>query len=131
MEHSSQFSAKKLANAANRTTWEDRQICQLRRTRQFPCAASFVWKLTAKSKHDYFLSYCREGTPKGIIINSGDKTGMNKVHGHSISAIDGGEWWPLWEAWSLTLRKEQTLRAFESRVLLKIFGSNRDDITGE
>jgi hypothetical protein len=92
MEHSSRFGAKKLANAANRTTCEDRQICQLRRTRRFHRAASFPWKPTAAPNTVNFLSYCTEGTRKGIIINSGDKTGVNKVHGHSISAIDGGEW---------------------------------------
>ena len=32
---------------------------------------------------------------------------------------------------SLTLRKEETLRVFESRVLLRIFGSNTDEITGK
>jgi hypothetical protein len=34
------------------------------------------------------------------------------------------------EAWSLTLREEHGLRVFESRVLRKIFGCNRDEVTG-
>jgi hypothetical protein len=33
--------------------------------------------------------------------------------------------------WSLTLRDEHRLRMFENRVLKKIFGTQRDDITGE
>jgi hypothetical protein len=35
------------------------------------------------------------------------------------------------ETWSLTLREEHSLRAFESRVLRRIFGSKRDEVTGE
>jgi hypothetical protein len=35
------------------------------------------------------------------------------------------------ETWSLTLRKEHRLRVLESRVLRKIFGPKRDEITGE
>jgi hypothetical protein len=35
------------------------------------------------------------------------------------------------ETWSLTLREEQRLRVFENRVLRKIFGSKRDEVTGE
>jgi hypothetical protein len=35
------------------------------------------------------------------------------------------------EAWSLTLREEHRLRMFEKRVLRKIFGSKRDEVTGE
>jgi hypothetical protein len=34
------------------------------------------------------------------------------------------------ETWSLTLREEHRLRAFENRVLRSIFGSLRDDVTG-
>jgi hypothetical protein len=33
--------------------------------------------------------------------------------------------------WSLTLREEQTLTAFENRVLRRIFGPNRDEATVE
>jgi len=33
--------------------------------------------------------------------------------------------------WSLTLREERRLRMFESRVLRRIFGRRRDEITGE
>jgi hypothetical protein len=35
------------------------------------------------------------------------------------------------ETWSLTLREEHRLRVFENRVLRRIFGSKRDDVTGE
>jgi hypothetical protein len=35
------------------------------------------------------------------------------------------------EPWSLTLRAEHRLRVFENRVLRKIFGSKRDEVTGE
>ena len=35
------------------------------------------------------------------------------------------------ESWSLTLREECRLRAFENRVLRRIFGSKRDEVTGE
>jgi hypothetical protein len=35
------------------------------------------------------------------------------------------------ETWSLTLREEHRLKVFESRVLRRIFGPKRDEITGE
>ena len=35
------------------------------------------------------------------------------------------------EAWSLTLREERKLRAIENMVLRRIFGSMRDEVTGE
>jgi len=35
------------------------------------------------------------------------------------------------EAWSLTLRKEHRLRVFENRVLRRILGSKREEVTGE
>jgi hypothetical protein len=34
-------------------------------------------------------------------------------------------------AWSLTLREEHRLRVFLNRVLRKIFGPKRDELTGE
>jgi hypothetical protein len=39
----------------------------------------------------------------------------------------------LWgcETWSLTLREERRRRVFEKRVLRKIFGHKRDEVTGE
>jgi hypothetical protein len=33
--------------------------------------------------------------------------------------------------WSLTLRKEHRLKVFENRVLRRIFGPKRDEVTGE
>ena len=35
------------------------------------------------------------------------------------------------ETWSLTLREERRLRVFENRVLRRVFGPNRDEVTGE
>jgi hypothetical protein len=35
------------------------------------------------------------------------------------------------EAWSLTLREEHKLWVFENRVLRRIFGPKRDEVTGE
>ena len=35
------------------------------------------------------------------------------------------------ETWSLTLREERKLRVFESKVLRRIFGPRRDEVTGE
>jgi hypothetical protein len=36
-----------------------------------------------------------------------------------------------YETWSLTLRDEHRLRAFENRVLSRIFGPKRDKVTGD
>jgi hypothetical protein len=35
------------------------------------------------------------------------------------------------ETWSLTLREESKLRVFENKVLRKIFGPKRNEVTGE
>jgi hypothetical protein len=35
------------------------------------------------------------------------------------------------ETWFLTLKEEQRLRVFENRVLWRIFGPKRDEVTGE
>jgi hypothetical protein len=35
------------------------------------------------------------------------------------------------ESWSLTLREEHRLRVFENRLLRKIFGPKRDEVTSE
>jgi hypothetical protein len=35
------------------------------------------------------------------------------------------------ETWSLTLREEHRLRVFENRVLRRIFGPKREEVTGE
>ena len=35
------------------------------------------------------------------------------------------------ETWSLTLREERRLRVFEKRVLRRVFGLKRDEVTGE
>ncbi|KAJ4433757.1 hypothetical protein ANN_16069 [Periplaneta americana] len=35
------------------------------------------------------------------------------------------------ETWTLTLREEQRLRVFENKILRKIFGAKRDEVTGE
>jgi len=36
-----------------------------------------------------------------------------------------------YETWSLTLREERRLSVFENRVLRKVFGPKRDEVTGE
>jgi hypothetical protein len=36
-----------------------------------------------------------------------------------------------YETWSLTLREERRLRLFENRVLRRVFGPKRDEVTGE
>ena len=36
-----------------------------------------------------------------------------------------------YETWSLTLREERRLRVFENKVLRRIFGLKRDEVTGE
>jgi len=35
------------------------------------------------------------------------------------------------ETWSLTFRMERRLRVFENRVLRKVFGPKRDEVTGD
>jgi hypothetical protein len=35
------------------------------------------------------------------------------------------------EAWSLTLKEEHRLRVFENKVLTRILGTKRDDVTGD
>ena len=35
------------------------------------------------------------------------------------------------ETWSLTMREERRLRVFENRVLRRVFGPERDEVTGE
>jgi hypothetical protein len=35
------------------------------------------------------------------------------------------------ETWSFTLREERRLRVFENRVLRRVFGPKRDEVTGE
>ena len=35
------------------------------------------------------------------------------------------------ETWSLTLREERRLRVFENRVLRRVFGPKRDEVTAE
>ena len=37
----------------------------------------------------------------------------------------------LFTNWSLTLREERRLRVFENRVLRRIFGAKREEVTGE
>ena len=43
---------------------------------------------------------------------------------YSYSVLNGCE------TWSLTLRRKRRLRVFENRVLRRMFGSKRDEVTG-
>jgi len=36
-----------------------------------------------------------------------------------------------WETWSPTLREQRRLKVLENRVLRRIFGPKRDEVTGE
>jgi len=51
----------------------------------------------------------------------------NKIHRTLILPVDMYGC----ETWSLTLREERSLRVFEKRVLRRIFGSKRDEVTGK
>jgi len=35
------------------------------------------------------------------------------------------------ETWSLTLREERSVKVFENRLMRRIFGSRRDEVTGK
>jgi hypothetical protein len=35
------------------------------------------------------------------------------------------------ETWSVTLKEEHKLRVFENRVLRRIFGTKKDEVTGD
>jgi hypothetical protein len=37
----------------------------------------------------------------------------------------------MFDVWSLTFRKERSLRVFENRLLRRVFGPKRDEVTGE
>jgi hypothetical protein len=37
----------------------------------------------------------------------------------------------IYRTWALTLREERRLRVFENRVLRRVFGPKRDEVTGE
>jgi len=37
----------------------------------------------------------------------------------------------VYETWSLTLRKKRRPKVFENRVLRRVFGPKRDEVTGE
>jgi hypothetical protein len=51
--------------------------------------------------------------------------GQNIQNHNSISCLYGCE------TWSLTLREEHRLRVFENRILRRIFGRKRDEMTAE
>ena len=60
-------------------------------------------------------------------LNLDNKTGNNKQQlCHNYTG-----YYPLSEAWLLTLREERKLRVFENMVLRRIFGPRRDEVTGE
>jgi hypothetical protein len=51
---------------------------------------------------------------------------MIYLHNHFIGENMYGR-----ETWSLTLREERRLRVFENRMLRRVFGPKRDEVTGE
>ena len=53
------------------------------------------------------------------------KDGLNFVSLYFIIVLYGCE------TWSLTLREDSRLRVFENRVLRRVFGPKRDEVTGE
>ena len=62
-----------------------------------------------------------------MFSSSLSKNMMIKIHGTIIlSLVSHG-----CETWSLTLRKELRLRVSENRVLRRIFGTKKDEVTGE
>ena len=50
-----------------------------------------------------------------------------KIYGTIVLPV----FWYGCETWSLKWREERGLRVFESRVLINVFGSKRDDVAGE
>ena len=48
------------------------------------------------------------------------------IHNYNFAVVLYG-----YETWSLTLREERRLRVFENRVLRRIFGPKKDEVTGE
>jgi hypothetical protein len=59
-----------------------------------------------------------------VAFNSNTKTEEVKEN-TDFGPEDGGS------TWSVTLREEHRLRVFENRVLRRIFGSKRDEVTGD
>jgi hypothetical protein len=53
-----------------------------------------------------------------------DDGGGGDCNTHTVHKISNG-----CESWSLTLREECRLRGFENRVLRRIFGPKRDDVS--
>ena len=67
------------------------------------------------------------GTNKGILYSSLlSKNTKIKIHRTIILSVLYG-----CEIWSLALREERRLRGFENRVLGRIFGPKRDEVTEE
>ena len=54
------------------------------------------------------------------------KSTKAKIHRNVILPVVYG-----CETWSVTLREEHRLRVFENRVLRKIFGPKREEVTGK
>jgi hypothetical protein len=64
--------------------------------------------------------------PEPSVFSSAVKELKNKKKKRQICPVLYG-----CETWSLTLREELRLRVFENRVLRRIFGLKRDEVTGE
>jgi hypothetical protein len=61
------------------------------------------------------------------ILVSGTCNNSN-VKPYKITMLPVVLYW--YETWSLTLREEHRLRVFENKVLRRIFGPKRDEVTG-
>jgi hypothetical protein len=59
-------------------------------------------------------------------LHTGDIKAKRKIRYRTaiLPAVSYGH-----ETWSLTLREEHRLRVFENRVLMRIFGPKRDEVT--
>ena len=65
---------------------------------------------------------------QNLLCSSSISKNLNtKIHRNIILAVVLYEC----ETWSLTMREERLVRVFENRVLRRIFGVKRDEVTGE
>ncbi|KAJ4431677.1 hypothetical protein ANN_20278 [Periplaneta americana] len=65
------------------------------------------------------------------INNEDEDDDIGHEDGDDDHSNDGDSAYNCCETWTLTLREEDRLRVFENKVLMKIFGAKRDEVTGE